>query len=85
MSPVIDASMDSGFARVSLRRDLLATENSVEAERDCLLKELNLYKMENEQLKILILERNAAMEAMSKCLLDMVKKVATIISEKELP
>lgn len=52
----------------------LASENRVEAERDRLLKELNHYKMEKEQLKKLTLEKDAAMNTVSKCVVNMKKK-----------
>lgn len=55
MAPEIDVIIDSPLTRVVLRNGLLATQGSVEAERDRLLEALNRYKMENELLKKLIL------------------------------
>lgn len=44
-------SVQSLLARVALRSSLLAFEDSVNAERDRLLGELDRYKMGNEQFK----------------------------------
>lgn len=59
MAPGIYVSTDSPFAVVALRNGLLATENSVEASRDRLLESLNRFKIKNEQLKKLMLEKSA--------------------------
>lgn len=69
--------MDSPLESVPLR-SFFFPEDSVEAELDRLLEKLNLYKMENEQLKTLLLEKNASMKPMPECLLYMEKKVATV-------
>lgn len=52
MGPRIDDGMDSHLVAAALRSGFLRTNDSIEAERFCLLDELNWYKMENEQLKI---------------------------------
>lgn len=52
--------------------------DSVEVEFDRLLEQLNRNKLETEQFKKFILEKNAAIKVMSNCLVDMVRKIATI-------
>lgn len=61
-----------------------ASENSVRIDRDQLLKEINCYKLENEQFRTLIVEMDAATKARSTCLVNMEENVATIETEKEL-
>lgn len=51
MAPENEVSMDSPLAGMALKSGLFAAEDSVDAERDRLLEELNRYRMENEQLK----------------------------------
>lgn len=48
-----------------MRNGFYYSDNRVEAEHDCLLEKWNLYKIGNEKLKILILEKNVAMKVMS--------------------
>lgn len=72
-----NASMNSPLAEVALKSGLLATEDSVEAGRDCLQEDLNCFNMEKRKLKMLIFEEKATMMAMSICLADMKKKLAT--------
>lgn len=67
-----------------MRRGPLATEDGVEAERNRILETLDSYKIENELLKKLILKKDAALKAMSTCILDREKNVATIVTEKRL-
>lgn len=69
----IDVSIDSSLVWVAPRRGLLPTENSVNAERHCLLVDLNRFKLKNVQLWKLILENDALMKAMSKCIVDVEK------------
>lgn len=60
--------MSSPLLRVALRCDLLASNNCVKAEPYCLPETMDHLKLENEQLKLSILEKNTAMKAMSTCL-----------------
>lgn len=48
MSIKIDVSADSPSAVVAVKSGLFATEGSADAECDCLLEELNYFKIENE-------------------------------------
>lgn len=64
-----------------LRRSLLATDDSVRAERDRLLEQLNRFKLENERIMKLILELDAVMKGMSTCFVDMKKNLATVKTE----
>lgn len=76
MAPGFAVSTDShlhGFAQIC---GLLATEDSIEVERSCFLEQLNHFKLENEQLKKLILEKATAMKVMSTSLVAMMKMVA---------
>lgn len=66
----IDVSVDSSLPRMALRRGLLATEGSHETELDRLLEELNCYKLENVKSEKSILEKDTAMKAIFKCLVD---------------
>lgn len=59
---------------MALSSGLVADEKSVEAERDRFLKKFNGYKIENKQILKLILEKDAAMMAMSTRLPCVVKK-----------
>lgn len=74
----------SDLAGVALSGGLLGTENNSEAEFHHLLEVLNCYKMEIERLKMLILEKDDAVKAMSTYLLNMKKKGATIETENVL-
>lgn len=80
----INFSMNSPFVGAGPRSGILATESSVEAERARSPEKLNNCKMEKEHLKELVLEKIAAMKAISTCLLEMKKKLVTIGIEKEL-
>lgn len=84
MAPGIDVRIDSPLVGVALRSGLFATDDSVKAEQDCLLGELNNYKLENEQSETLILERIDAMKAMSTCLVDLRKRVVITETKEEL-
>lgn len=79
----MDFSINSFLGRVALRSDLHRTEGSVEKERDCFLEKLNHCITGNEQFKKMILEMNAAIKAMSRSLVDMQTKDATVKTETE--
>lgn len=68
MAPGSDVSIDSFLAGVAQRSGLLATEKSVEAKRHRFLKELDCIEMKNEKWKKLIIKKDAAMQAMTTCL-----------------
>lgn len=70
----IDINMYSPLARVAHRNVLLASEDSVDTERDRWLEKLNRYWMEKELLEKMILEQDAAMKVVSTSLLCMKKK-----------
>lgn len=76
--------MDSSVTSVELRSGFLAAQNLAEAEGDRLLKEQNCYEIENEHLRRSILEKNATMQTIPACLLNMENKVATIKTEKRI-
>lgn len=59
MATEVGASMNFLLARVELRSDFIASEDSIETERDRLVEELNGHKMENEQLRSVYLKRTA--------------------------
>lgn len=65
--------MDSSLVVMALKSGHSATKGSVEVEHYLALEKLNRYKLENDELKELILEKNAAMQTMSTCLLDVEK------------
>lgn len=67
--------MASTLSNVVLRSGLLASENSVESERNCLPKELIRSEMESIQLKGIIIENVAALKRLSTRLLDMKEKL----------
>lgn len=69
---------------VALRSSLFVTDESAGATCDRLLEESDRYKMKNEHSKKLILEMDAAMRAMSTCLLDIEKKVPTLKTQKKI-
>lgn len=71
IAPGIGVSVDTPFGKAALRNSLLATEDRVEAERDQFLKDLNRFKVENEQLIKLIPEKDAAMKEMLTCVVNM--------------
>lgn len=70
----INVSTDFFLSGVALKNCLFFTEDSVESEYDGLLEKLNRYEMKSEQLMNLTFEMDAAMKAMSLCLVDMKKK-----------
>lgn len=70
----MDVSVDALTARRALRGGILAYEDNVETACDCLLETLNRYGMENEQLKNLLLDKDAVMTAMCTCILEMEKR-----------
>lgn len=72
------------LAGIALRRGALATGDIVEIEHNRLLEELNCYKMENKQLKQLIMEKNAKMKPIYTRLFDMENILSTIRTEKGL-
>lgn len=74
--------MDSSTARMALKSAFLTIENSEKAECDRFLKKLNCCKIKIPLLNKLILEKTAAMKAMSTHFLDMEKMVASVESEK---
>lgn len=84
MVPGIDVHMTFRLAGVALQRAFFAIEDSVELERNCLLKDLNRYKIKQKRLKMLISEKNAAMKVIFTCLLDVERRVATFETEKRL-
>lgn len=55
IGPGIDISMESSVAGRALRSGLLVTEESMEIDCNPLLKELNRYRIENDQSEKLIL------------------------------
>lgn len=65
--------MDSSLTKVAQKYGILAHEDSIKVERNILPKELERYETENEQWKKLISEKDAAVEAISACLLDIVR------------
>lgn len=67
------------------RSGILATKDSIDAERDRLLEDLNPYKLKNEQLRKVMLVMDALMKAISTCLQELETKVATNETEKRLP
>lgn len=77
----INGSINSVFPGAALRSGCPSAKNSVEAESDCLLKKLNVYKIGNEVLMKTITEMDAVVKALSTSLLNMIKKVATIETE----
>lgn len=82
MAPETDVSLDAPSAAEALRNSRFATEISVEAEFGHLLKELNRFQLENKQLKKLVLEKDSTMKAISTCLVDIEKNVATVKTEE---
>lgn len=74
MAPKIDFIIDSSSAGIALKNGILATENSCKAEHDHLLEKSIRFKMENELLEKLILDKNVAMKTMPTCLVDMAKR-----------
>lgn len=74
MAPTIDVNIDSVIARVPPKSGLLVTQESVETKWDRSLERLNCYKMKNEQSKDLILQNCAAIEAISSCFKNAMKK-----------
>lgn len=84
MAPGVDGSMDFLLAELSLRTGLITTAGIDVADCDHVLETLNRYKIENEQLMKFIMQKNAAMMALSTSLPIMYKNVAMIETEKRL-
>lgn len=84
MTPEFNVGRNSFPVGVAPRRGLHASDYSVMMERDCLLEDLNRYKIENEHLMKLMSEKDAVMKAMSTRLVYMEKKAATMEAVKVL-
>lgn len=82
MAPEMEVNTDSPLAGLALRNGLLATDGSMEAELHSLSERLNRFRIENEQLEKLILEKDAEMKAKFTCQVYMEIKVATFKREK---
>lgn len=82
MRPETDGSMNSLLVGVAPRSDFLAAEDSMKIEVDLQLKKESRYKLENERLKNFILEKDAALKAMSIRLVDMENNDAIFKTEK---
>lgn len=74
MESEIDVGMSFALAGVELRIVLLATEDSVEAQRDHLLEESNRYEFEIEQLNKLIKKKDATMKAIYICVIQISRR-----------
>lgn len=85
MASGVNVKLDSHLAGDLLRSSVVVTKDSVKAERDRLMEELNSFTMENEQIKTQILWKDEEIKAISICLVDIKRKLATEKAEKSLP
>lgn len=74
IAPGMKARIESFLACVAVRSGLLTSDFTFKAKCDHLQEKMNCYRVENGQLKALILEKDAGDESTCTCLLDMEKK-----------